>query len=149
MGSEVLLAGVSCYTADYDNFLPSTGIFMAAIELNTDNFQETIENNDIVLIDFWASWCGPCQSFGPVFEAAADKNPEMAFAKVNTEDQTELAANFQVRSIPMLAVFKEQVMVYSQAGALPASSLDQLIEQVKGLDMDKVRADIAEQKKQS
>ncbi len=122
---------------------------MAAIELNTDNFQETIDNNAIVLIDFWASWCGPCQSFGPVFEAAAEENPEMAFAKVNTEDQTELATNFQVRSIPMLVIFKDQVMVYSQPGALPASALDQLIEQVKGLDMDKVRADIAEQQKKS
>ena len=122
---------------------------MAAIELNTENFQETIENNTIVLIDFWASWCGPCQSFGPVFEAASEKNPDMVFAKVNTEDQTELAANFQVRSIPMLAIFKEQVMVFSQPGALPASSLDQLIDQVKGLDMDKVRADIAEKQKQS
>ena len=122
---------------------------MAAIELNTENFQETIENNTIVLIDFWASWCGPCQSFGPVFEAASEKNPDMVFAKVNTEDQTELAANFQVRSIPMLAIFKEQVMVFSQPGALPASSLDQLIDQVKGLDMDKVRADIAEKQKNS
>ena len=120
---------------------------MAAIELNIDNFQETIENNDIVLIDFWASWCGPCQSFTPVFEAASEKNPDMAFAKVNTEEQMELAANFQVRSIPMLAIFKERVMVYAQPGALPASSLDQLIEQVKDLDMDKVRADIAEQQK--
>lgn len=120
---------------------------MAAIELNTDNFQETIDNSAIVLIDFWASWCGPCQSFGPVFEAASETNPEMAFAKVNTENQTELAANFQVRSIPMLVIFKEQIMVYSQPGALPASSLDQLITQVKDLDMDKVRADIAEQKK--
>jgi thioredoxin len=121
---------------------------MAAIELNNENFQETIANNDVVLIDFWASWCGPCQSFGPVFEAASEKNPEMVFAKVNTEEQMELAAYFQVRSIPMLAIFKEQIMVFSQPGALPASSLDQLIEQVKKLDMDKVRADIAEQQKQ-
>jgi thioredoxin 1 len=120
---------------------------MAAIELNNENFQETIANNDVVLIDFWASWCGPCQSFGPVFEAASEKNPDMVFAKVNTEEQMELAAYFQVRSIPMLAIFKEQILVFSQPGALPASSLDQLIEQVKKLDMDKVRADIAEQEK--
>jgi thioredoxin len=118
---------------------------MAAIELTNENFKNTIDNNDVVLIDFWASWCGPCQSFGPVFEAASEKNPEMVFAKVNTEEQMELAAHFQVRSIPMLAIFKEQVMVFAQPGALPASSLDQLIEQVKQLDMDKVRADIAKQ----
>ncbi len=120
---------------------------MAAIELTQENFQATIDNNDVVLIDFWASWCGPCQTFGPIFEAASEKNPEMVFAKVNTEEQMELAAHFQVRSIPMLAIFKEQIMVFAQPGALPSSSLDQLIEQVKQLDMDKVRADIAEQQK--
>jgi len=120
---------------------------MAAIELTNENFQDTIDNNNVVLIDFWASWCGPCQSFGPVFEAASEKNPEMVFAKVNTEEQMELAAYFQVRSIPMLAIFRDQIMVFAQPGALPASSLDQLIEQVKQLDMDKVRADVAEQQK--
>ena len=120
---------------------------MAAIELTQENFQDTIEKNDIVLIDFWASWCGPCQSFGPVFEAASETNTDMAFAKVNTEEQMELAAHFQVRSIPMLAIFKEQIMVFAQPGALPASALDQLIGQVRDLDMDKVRADIAEQQK--
>ena len=120
---------------------------MAAIELTNENFRDTIDNNDVVLIDFWASWCGPCQSFGPVFEAASEKNPEMVFAKVNTEEQMELAAHFQVRSIPMLAIFKEQIMAFAQPGALPGSSLDQLVEQVKQLDMDKVRADIAEKQK--
>jgi thioredoxin len=120
---------------------------MAAIEMTNENFQETINNNAIVLIDFWASWCGPCKSFGPVFEAASEKNPDMVFAKVNTEEQMELAAHFQVRSIPMLAIFKEQILVFAQPGALPASAVDQLIEQVRELDMDKVRADIAEQQK--
>jgi thioredoxin len=118
---------------------------MATIELTRDNFQNTINENDIVLIDFWASWCGPCQSFAPVFEAASEKNPDMVFAKVNTEEQMELAASFQVRSIPMLAIFREQILIFAQPGALPASALDQLIEQAKGLDMDKVRADIADQ----
>jgi thioredoxin len=120
---------------------------MAAIELTGENYQDTINNNAIVLIDFWASWCGPCQSFGPVFEAASEKNPDMVFSKVNTEEQMELAARFQVRSIPMLAIFKEQILVFAQPGALPASSLHQLIEQVRALDMDKVRVDIAEQQK--
>ena len=118
---------------------------MAAIELTNENYQDTIDKNDIVLVDFWASWCGPCQSFGPVFEAAAENNPDMVFAKVNTEEESELAAHFQVRSIPMLAIFREQILVFSQPGALPASALDQLIGQVRELDMNKVRADIAEQ----
>lgn len=118
---------------------------MATLELTNENLRSTIDNNDIVLIDFWASWCGPCQSFAPVFEKASEQNPDMVFAKVNTEEQMELAAQFQVRSIPMLAIFKEQVLIFAQPGALPASALDQLIEQAKALDMDKVRAEIAEQ----
>jgi len=118
---------------------------MATIKLSSENFRETIENNDIVFLDFWASWCGPCQSFAPVFEAASEANPDITFAKVDTEEQTELAASFQIRSIPMLSIFREGIMIFSQPGALPASALDQLIEQVRALDMDKVRADIAEQ----
>jgi thioredoxin len=118
---------------------------MPAIELTNENFQDTVNNNDVVLIDFWASWCAPCRTFAPIFEAASEQNPDMVFAKVNTEEQMELAAQFQVRSIPMLAIFKEQILVFAQPGALPASALDQLIGQLKDLDMDKVRADIAAQ----
>ncbi|MEE9421988.1 MAG: thioredoxin [Gammaproteobacteria bacterium] len=118
---------------------------MATVEMTTDNFSQLIENNDIVLVDFWASWCGPCQNFAPVFEEASEEHEGIVFAKVDTEAQNELAAQFQVRSIPTLAIFREQVLIFSQAGALPPSALDQMIEQAKGLDMDKVRADIAEQ----
>ncbi|MDT8388787.1 MAG: thioredoxin [Thiogranum sp.] len=118
---------------------------MATIELTDKNFRETIENNDIVLVDFWASWCGPCQTFAPIFEKASEEHPDLAFAKVNTEEQMELAAQFQVRSIPMLAIFRDQILIFSQPGALPASALNQLIEQAQALDMDKVRADVAEQ----
>ncbi len=116
---------------------------MATIQLTADNFKDTVTNNDIVIIDFWAEWCGPCRSFAPTFEAAAEKHPEIAFAKVNTEEERELAAGFNIRSIPTLMVFRDQIILYAEAGALPASALDQLIEQVKGLDMDQVRAEIA------
>ncbi len=116
---------------------------MSTLELKTDNLQSTIENNDIVLIDFWASWCGPCKQFGPIFEKAAEENPDLAFAKCNTEEQPEAAAQFGVRSIPTLAIFREQVLVFLQAGALPATGLTELIEKVQELDMDEVRAQIA------
>ena len=118
---------------------------MAAIELTTENFKETISSHDIVIIDFWAAWCGPCKSFAPTFEAAAEKYPDIAFAKVNTEEQQELAAAFNIRSIPMLMVFREQVILYAEAGALPAAALDQMIQQVQSLDMEAVHKDIAAQ----
>ena len=121
---------------------------MATIHLTSDNFKDVINNNDIVIVDFWAEWCGPCKSFGPTFEAASDKYPEIAFAKVNTEEEREMAAGFNIRSIPTLMVFREQVILYAEAGALPASALDQLIEQVKGLDMEAVKADIAAEEQQ-
>jgi thioredoxin len=118
---------------------------MATIELNQDNFQQTIETNATVIIDFWAPWCAPCRSFAPTYEAASEKNTDIVFAKVNTEEQQQLAGSFGIRSIPTLMVFREKIILYSEAGALPAAHLDHLIGQVKGLDMDEVRRQIAEE----
>ncbi|HTY99879.1 MAG TPA: thioredoxin [Rhodocyclaceae bacterium] len=116
---------------------------MATTTLTVDNFKEVVADNGIVIVDFWASWCGPCRSFAPTFEAESEKHPDIVFAKVNTEEQQELAAGFRVRSIPTLMVFRDQIIVYSEAGALPPAALSQLVEGVRGLDMDQVRADIA------
>lgn len=118
---------------------------MATIELTEDSFNSTVENNPFVIIDFWAPWCGPCRNFAPVFEAASEKHPDIVFAKVNTEEEQGIAAAFGIRSIPTLMVFRDQIVLYGQPGALPAGQLDQLIEQAKALDMDKVRAEVAAQ----
>ncbi len=122
---------------------------MATVELTADNFKETVSGNDTVIVDFWASWCAPCRSFAPTFEAASEKHGDIVFAKVNTEEQQEIAAAFNIRSIPTLMVFREQVILYAEAGALPPAAFDQLIDQVKALDMDQVRAEIAAQSKES
>lgn len=122
---------------------------MASVELTLDSFEETITGNDTVVVDFWASWCGPCRSFAPTFEQASERNPEIVFGKVNTEEQQQLAQEFGIRSIPTLMVFRDQILLYSQPGALPAPAFDDLISQVKALDMDDVRRQIAEQTDES
>lgn len=122
---------------------------MAVIELTKENFEETITSNDIVLIDFWAPWCGPCKSFAPIYEEVAAKNEGVVFAKVNTEEEQELGAHFQIRSIPTLMIFREQIVLYSEAGMLPAASLQEIVEKVKSLDMEQVRKDIETQQQEA
>ena len=121
---------------------------MATIEITKDNFDGTIKDNDTVLIDFWASWCGPCKQFAPVFESMSEAHPGIVFAKINTEEQQELAGHFQIRSIPTLMIFRQQIIVFSQPGALPPAGLESVIEKVAALDMDDVRRQVAEQSPQ-
>ncbi|MDD5241311.1 MAG: thioredoxin [Sulfuricella sp.] len=117
---------------------------MATVELTQDSFESVITGNDMVIVDFWAPWCGPCRSFAPTYEAISEKYPGVVFAKVNTEVEQGIAASFQIRSIPTLMVFREKVIIYSEAGALPASGLEQLVEQAQALDMAEVHKQIAE-----
>ena len=118
---------------------------MPVVELTKENFENVITSNATVIVDYWAPWCGPCRGFAPVFERVAEANPDVVFAKVDTDAEQEIAAHFQIRSIPTLMVFRDQIIVFSQPGALPQNALEQVVAKAKELDMDEVRQQIGKQ----
>ena len=120
---------------------------MATVELTQENFEQTVNDSAMVIVDFWSPWCGPCRGFALIYEQAAEAHPDIVFATVNTDEQQELAGAFGIRSIPTLMVFREKVILFQQAGALPATALEQVIAQAKALDMTKVHAEVASQAK--
>ncbi len=122
---------------------------MAVIELTKENFEQVVTSNPTVIVDYWAPWCGPCRGFAPVFEKVSEKHPDVVFAKVNTDEEQEIAGHFQIRSIPTLMVFRDQIIVFSQPGALPQGAFEQVVEKAKSLDMEEVRKQIAEEDKKT
>ncbi len=118
---------------------------MATIEATKANFEQLVDENAFVIVDFWAPWCAPCRAFGPIFEEASERHKDIVFAKVNTEAETELAAHFQVRSIPTLMIFRDQIILFAQPGSLPKQALEDVIGQVRAVDMDQVRREVAEE----
>lgn len=118
---------------------------MAVVELTDQTFEQTVKDNDLVLVDFWAPWCGPCRSFAPIYQKASERHPDVVFAKVNTEEQQALATHFQIRSIPTVMVIRQQVILLSQPGLMPEAALDDVIARAQALDMDEVRTEIAAQ----
>ena len=118
---------------------------MAVVELTKENFEQVVTSNPTVVVDYWAPWCGPCRGFAPVFEKVSEQHPDVVFAKVNTDEEQEIAAHFQIRSIPTLMVFRDQIIVFSQPGALPQGSFEQVVSKAKALDMDEVRKQIGDQ----
>jgi thioredoxin 1 len=122
---------------------------MAVVELTKENFEQVVTSNATVIVDYWAPWCGPCRGFAPVFEKVSESHPDVVFAKVNTDEEQEIAAHFQIRSIPTLMVFRDQVIVFSQPGALPQGAFEQVVQKAKSLDMDEVRRQMAEEEKKT
>jgi thioredoxin 1 len=122
---------------------------MPVVELTKENFEQVVTSNATVIVDYWAPWCGPCRGFAPVFEKVAEMHPDVVFAKVNTDEEQEIAGHFQIRSIPTLMVFREQIIVFSQPGALPQGAFEQVVEKAKTLDMEEVRKHMAEEEKKT
>jgi thioredoxin 1 len=122
---------------------------MPVVELTKENFEQVVTGNSTVIVDYWAPWCGPCRGFAPVFEKVAEMHPDVVFAKVNTDEEQEIAGHFQIRSIPTLMVFRDQIIVFSQPGALPQGAFEQVVQKAKSLDMDEVRKHMAEEEKKT